>query len=105
MNTLTRKTGLPAQPAQARGTTADGGRKNASPTSPSSPNAVAPDRIRGRAYEIYRGRTGSDRPGDEKSDWLQAERELSVLAPDPSAAADVEIRAQARGERLLATSK
>jgi len=35
---------------------------------------VTPDRIRVRAYAIYRARNGA--PGDEGSDWCQAEREL-----------------------------
>jgi len=32
------------------------------------------DRIRIRAFEISKARNGG--PGDERSDWLQAEREL-----------------------------
>ncbi len=36
---------------------------------------ITPDRIRIRAYEIYQARNGG--PGDESSDWCQAERELN----------------------------
>jgi hypothetical protein len=35
---------------------------------------VSPDRIRARAYDIFRRRSGG--PGDAVADWLQAEREL-----------------------------
>lgn len=35
---------------------------------------ITEDAIRQRAYEIYSRRDGT--PGDEVSDWLQAEREL-----------------------------
>lgn len=100
MNTMARKTGSPGQHAQARAAATDGGRRDASTASTSSP--VTPDRIRGRAYEIYQARNDGGRPGDATSDWLQAERELNVAAPDPSASADIEVKAQSRGERLLA---
>ena len=36
------------------------------------------DRIRERAYEIFRDRKGG--PGNATSDWLQAERELNAAA-------------------------
>lgn len=39
---------------------------------------LTPDRIRVRAYEIYQARSGA--PGDDKSDWCQAEAELSGRA-------------------------
>ncbi|MFG0285907.1 MAG: DUF2934 domain-containing protein [Phycisphaerales bacterium JB039] len=42
-------------------------------------NEITPDRIRLRAYEIYQARNGA--PGDEVSDWLQAEAELNAPAP------------------------
>jgi DUF2934 family protein len=54
----------------------------------SSPSAAAPDslaaappdeRIRTRAYEIYRERGGRD--GDDMSDWLRAEREYFEHSP------------------------
>jgi hypothetical protein len=35
------------------------------------------DQIRRRAYEIYLRRVAGGKPGDPKSDWVQAERELS----------------------------
>jgi hypothetical protein len=37
------------------------------------------DHIRARAYELFRSRVTSGRPGDDRSDWLQAERE--IVAP------------------------
>jgi hypothetical protein len=43
------------------------------------------ERIRERAYEIYRTRSASGGTGDAISDWVQAERELSGLAEQPSA--------------------
>lgn len=36
---------------------------------------ITEDQIRARAYEIYLRRNGV--PGDEHSDWLQAEAELA----------------------------
>ncbi len=36
--------------------------------------------IRRRAYEIYLERTSENAPGDDKQDWLEAERELNVKA-------------------------
>lgn len=35
-----------------------------------------PDDVRRRAYEVYLERTAKGRPGNELSDWLQAERDL-----------------------------
>ncbi len=40
--------------------------------------AITEDQIRRRAYEIYLRRNG--RPGDPRSDWLQAEAELKGRA-------------------------
>ena len=37
-------------------------------------NSARDEKIRGRAYEIYRER--GEQPGRELDDWLQAEREL-----------------------------
>jgi hypothetical protein len=34
------------------------------------------ERIRARAFEIYRARLISSQPGDAVSDWLAAEREI-----------------------------
>ena len=44
------------------------------------------DDVRLRAYEIYikRGENPGDDPGDEVSDWLQAERELQANKPNAS---------------------
>ena len=53
------------------------------PTSLAGPRTVEPkpstnteDDVRRRAYELYLER--GNNPGDEVSDWLQAERELMV---------------------------
>ncbi len=40
----------------------------------SVPDSKLEDEIRHRAYEIYLERNGS--PGDERQDWLTAEREV-----------------------------
>lgn len=45
---------------------------------------VKPDHIRRRAYEIFQARNGG--PGDQMSDWAQAERELSGAGRDAPAA-------------------
>jgi hypothetical protein len=37
---------------------------------------ISEEDVRFRAYEIYQQRTGRGVPGDQASDWLQAEREL-----------------------------
>jgi hypothetical protein len=65
----------------------------------------APDRIRARAYEVFKSRGRNGAVGDELSDWLQAEREVNGLAPEPSAAEAVELRGSTRGERLLTSGK
>lgn len=66
------------------------------------------ERIRARAYEIYRLRAGAK--GDAASDWLQAEREIlrqngtlaSLGTPVRQAVrTDVADRAKIRGEALL----
>lgn len=36
----------------------------------------ATDAIRRRAYELYLERTAMGQPGDERTDWIRAEREL-----------------------------
>lgn len=61
-------------------------------------DGVGADRIRARAFEIYRARCGANASGDEVSDWLQAERELRGA----QAGSQVESKSVARGERLLA---
>ncbi|MBX3384477.1 MAG: DUF2934 domain-containing protein [Phycisphaeraceae bacterium] len=77
---------------------------------PATPSAgisveVTVDHIRARAYEIYQARNGSGGPGDEASDWAQAERELNGSGPEPSLAHDLEIKAQARGEQMPACDR
>ncbi len=83
----------------------------APPAQPSSrPRALAgsarveppSDRVRVRAYEIYAARIANGAAGDAVSDWLQAERELALH--EPSAASEVEIAIEERGERLLASA-
>ena len=36
----------------------------------------SPHAVRRRAYEVYTKRIAEGRPGDDQSDWLEAEREL-----------------------------
>lgn len=62
-----------------------------------------PDRIRRRAYEIYKDRRSHGAPGDELSDWLQAERDLASAGADSKSAPLVESKSQARGLALLHT--
>ena len=64
-----------------------------------APLPVTEERIRARAYEIFQARQGA--PGEPLADWLQAERELKAAAIEIPAA-NVESKARARGERLLA---
>lgn len=54
--------------------------RNATAAAPGKPPRipVSPERIRIRAFEIYLTRNGG--PGDEMTDWLQAERELATAA-------------------------
>lgn len=93
MSTMTRKSGTTGQQAESRAardgvTTAVSGE-------------MTREQVQARAYQIYENRRNNGNPGDAKSDWLQAERELNGSAPDPTASSDIEIKAQARGERLL----
>jgi hypothetical protein len=103
MSTITRKTGMSGQRGQLRAT-ADGRPRKASAPS-TSPDAMTAERIRTRAYEIYQKRNGNGSSGDATSDWLEAERELNGAAAEPSAAAEIEIRADARGQALLASDE
>lgn len=101
MSTMTHKQRVPGRQADslaARKPIAS--RPSAAAPSPST--EVTTGRIQARAYQIYQARNGNGGAGDATSDWLQAERELKGSAPEPSAAADIEMRARARGERLLA---
>lgn len=92
--TTTKKT--PSSPAQKESATAPAG----VPTTES-----VCDRIRTRAHEVYQTRNGKGGAGDAASDWIQAERELNGSAPDPTASSDIEIKAKARGDCLLAGGK
>jgi hypothetical protein len=65
-----------------------------------APAKATPERIQARAYEIFRSRNGG--PGDAVSDWLRAEAELSSPTQGGAAGAQVEVKARARGEALLA---
>lgn len=65
---------------------------------------LSADRIRARAYEIYEARTANGGTVDPVADWVQAERELKATASVPQAS-EVEVKAQARGERLLASGE
>ena len=105
MGTITRKHGAPDQRTDTRAAgLTSAGRDQEAGVSGKTVNAMR-DRIRHRAYEIYCGRISSGVAGDASSDWLQAERELNGAAPDPVTSAAIEVRARARGERLLASGE
>lgn len=102
MSTMTRKQFLPGQ---------KNGSKAPHPTldAPPSRGAVAAlpapvtrERIQARAFEIYQARATSGQPGDANSDWQQAEHELNGSVADPTTDNEVEFKARARGERLMA---
>lgn len=67
--------------------------------------AVAPDRIRARAFQIYEARSRNGLPGDPMSDWAEAERELNSAAAQSTVSGEVEAKEQARGEKLLASDE
>jgi hypothetical protein len=101
MSTTTQKQGSRGQHAGANAAR----RPIASQPPTEAPNPageITRERIQARAYQIYQARIGSAGAGDAASDWLQAERELKGSTPDPLGVADMEKRARARGERLLA---
>ncbi|HVZ93397.1 MAG TPA: DUF2934 domain-containing protein [Phycisphaerales bacterium] len=75
--------------------------ERAAPPKPVTPEPATAERIRTRAYEIYQHRNGKGDPGDETSDWLQAEQELNGAMPKPSST--IEARSPARGDVLLAS--
>ena len=56
------------------------------------------DRVRRRAYEIFRER--GSKPGDAASDWLQAERELGRATHSA-----IEEHLRVRGEALMRSSE
>ena len=74
---------------------------------------VTGDESRGGAARAHSGKGLRDlpgaqaqrRPGQRAWDWMQAERELNGAAPGVTAGAEVEAKAQARGEKLLAGAK
>jgi hypothetical protein len=68
---------------------------------PRSACDASAEQIRARAYEIYQARSCSGICGDPTSDWLQAEQELNGAALGPNAC-EINIKSQARGEKLLA---
>src|SRR5438105_13794210 len=49
---------------------------------PNGPAKSAEDPIKRRAYEIYLRR--GEAPGHEMEDWLQAEREVKTMGPNPA---------------------
>jgi len=59
------------------------GRQNSRSSHRPQPRApvanVTPEAIRTRAYEIFQRRKSKSGPGDQMSDWLQAEREIKEL--------------------------
>jgi hypothetical protein len=65
------------------------GRKNQQERKSASPNPEVAgdpqDRVRERAHQIFTERCRTQAPGDEVSDWLQAERELrGGVSPEES---------------------
>lgn len=58
--------------------------------------------IRERAYQIYQGRRANAKTGDALSDWIQAEQELNNTCLDGSLTDRIEMKAQVRGEALMA---
>jgi hypothetical protein len=101
MSMITRKHGASGQTESraAQNAAAPGGPRSALPISESQ---VTREQIQARAYQIYEARRSNGGPGDAKSDWLQAERELDAAAAEPNAAAHMQARARSRGEVLLA---
>lgn len=60
------------------------------------------DAIRDRAWEIYQARVQSGLGGDDRSDWLQAERELNGSTVPPTfTGQNLPPANPARGEILL----
>ncbi|MCL4222489.1 MAG: DUF2934 domain-containing protein [Phycisphaerales bacterium] len=57
-------------------TTKDAQNANRDREKRSSPPVSNEEAVRRRAYEIFLGRVRTGTPGDESSDWLQAEREI-----------------------------
>lgn len=73
-------------------------------TSPTTRHTVTPtpDAIRSRAWEIYQARVQSGLWGDDRSDWLQAERELNGSTAQPTLTGqNLPPANPARGEVLL----
>lgn len=68
-----------------------------SETSTTEQPAEPGDRIRVRAYEIYRSRNGA--AGDAVSDWLQAEREVTSSSPESDELPEHEIKCLRRNEQ------
>jgi len=66
---------------------------------------AAADRIRIRAYEVYRTRSTAGQPGNEVTDWLQAERELNGPEAETTKSAEVVVRPRALGEAILPGTK
>ncbi len=100
MNTITipvRKNGSPAaHPEKTARAPAQ------SPAPPSRTNLTLTDeRIRVRAYEIYEARRNGGILGDDRSDWLQAERDVNGAAVPPARSASAPPANPARGEVLL----
>lgn len=64
-------------------------RQRSMPTMPAAaPQAESlGDRVRARAYDIYKARVARGLPGDAASDWTQAEREVKSVTPVPPASA------------------
>jgi hypothetical protein len=66
---------------------------------------VTVERIRDRAFEIFLDRNSNGGSGDANLDWLQAERELKGCRANSTTSSDIEVKANARSEVLLASGK
>lgn len=52
--------------------------RQAAATTPSVERKPSVDQLRLKAYEVYQARTRAGRPGDSTTDWLEAEKQLSL---------------------------
>lgn len=90
----------PKKCARTRHTQRRGPRQEARESAPRIPL----DQLRARAFEIFQDRIMNQRPGDPRSDLIQARRELARPAPGPAPETELDAHAQLRGETLLASA-
>jgi hypothetical protein len=68
---------------------------------PQAQDTLARDHVQARAYEIFQNRHRKGGSGDQMSDWLQAERELSAS----HALVSTGIESKSQREQKQATTK